>query len=96
MKKNTYDVLKSPIITEKATRNTAEINQYTFRVRKDANKTDIHRAIETIYSVDVQSVNVMNVKGKTKSRGVRRNPGKTSGWKKALVKLKEGQTIDFT
>ncbi|MBN1493098.1 MAG: 50S ribosomal protein L23 [Candidatus Omnitrophica bacterium] len=88
-----YDIIESPIITEKAVRHSAESNQYSFKVNKRANKTDVKRAIETIYGVEVISVKIMNVRGKIKR--VRYQLGRTASWKKAIVRLKAGQKIDF-
>ena len=88
-----YDVLVSPVITEKAMRNQAENNEYTFQVDKRANKVDIKNTVESIYNVTVESVRVMNVRGKMKR--VRQIPGRTASWKKGVVKLKAGDKIDF-
>ncbi len=93
MQANVYDIIESPIITEKAVRNSAEFDQYCFKVSKRANKIDVKRAIETIYNVEVKSVNIINVKGKMKR--VRYKLGRTASWKKAIVRLKSGQKIDF-
>jgi large subunit ribosomal protein L23 len=84
------DILLRPIITEK-TNFLMEENKYTFEVHSDANKYMIKSAVERVYSVKVETVNVMNVKPKPKKRGVTR--GKTRSWKKAIVKLSEGYSI---
>ena len=92
-KETLYGVILAPVITEKATRG-SEHNQVTFRVRTDATKPEIRAAIEGLFKVKVQSVNTLVVKGKTKRfKGV---PGRRSDWKKAVVRLVEGQTIDVT
>ena len=88
-----YGVILAPVITEKATMG-SQHNQVTFRVRTDATKPEIRAAIEGLFKVKVQSVNTLVVKGKTKRfKGV---PGRRSDWKKAVVRLVEGQTIDVT
>jgi len=92
--KNVYDILRNPIITEKGAILQAEQNKYIFKVAKDANKIEIKHAIEKIYEVKVTKVNLMNVRGKLKR--VRRDYGKTAAWKKAIVTLKAGNTIDLT
>lgn len=86
-----YSVLKSPLISEKATRDAA-LRKYVFVVDKNANVIEIKKAVETIYKVKVLKVNTLMVKGKIKR--VRWNqPGRTSSWKKAIVTLKEGSEI---
>lgn len=86
-----YEVIKSPLITEKATK-LAKFNQYVFWVDKRANKIEIKKAIEEIYNVKVEKVRTINMKGKTK-RIRWGEEGKTSSWKKAIVTLKEGYQI---
>ncbi len=88
-----YDIILSPVITEKATA-ASEANQVVFKVRHDATKPDIKKAIEQLFKVKVKSVNTLLRKGKKKVfRGVR---GQQSAIKKAIVTLEEGQTIDVT
>lgn len=87
-----YHLIRRPLVTEKATDESARRNAYTFRVPRDANKIEIRKAVERIFSVKVLSVNTLNVKGKWKIRG--RSIGRTQEWKKAMVVLQEGQTID--
>ena len=88
-----YDVIVSPVITEKAT-TLSEHNQVVFRVRKDATKPQIKEAVERLFDVKVKSVNTLVTKGKVKMfRGQR---GQRSDVKKAIVTLAEGQTIDVT
>lgn len=87
-----YRVLLSPRVTEKTARVSAGSNQYVFRVARDANKADIRDAVESLFDVSVESVRVVNVKGKSKSYRLR--PGKRSDWKKAYVRIQEGQVID--
>lgn len=92
MSRDIFSVIKRPVITEKATDATGS-NQYTFEVLRQASKVEIRQALETIYKVKVDSVNTMRVKGKW--RRVGRSYGRTPDWKKAIVTLKEGQTIDL-
>jgi len=88
-----YKVLLSPRVTEKTTRVGESSNQYVFQVIKDANKSEVKGAIEMLFDVNVESVRIVNVKGKSKS--FRQRPGKRSDWKKAYVRVQEGQVIDF-
>ncbi len=88
-----YDVIVSPVITEKAT-TLSEHNKVVFRVRSDATKPQIKEAVEKLFDVKVKSVNTLVTKGKVKMfRGTR---GQRSDVKKAVVTLQEGQTIDVT
>jgi large subunit ribosomal protein L23 len=88
-----YGVILSPVITEKATQG-SQHNQVTFRVRTDATKPLIRAAIEGLFNVKVKAVNTVNVRGKTKRfRGF---VGRRSDYKKAIVSLAEGQSIDVT
>ena len=88
-----YDVIVSPVITEKATM-LSESNKVVFRVRKDATKPQIKEAVERLFDVKVVAVNTLVTKGKVKMfRGKR---GQRSDVKKAVVTLAEGQTIDVT
>jgi large subunit ribosomal protein L23 len=88
-----YDIILSPVITEKAT-TASEHNQVTFRVRRDATKPQIKEAVEKLFDVKVKSVNTLIRKGKVKAfRGMR---GRQSDVKKAIVTLAEGHRIDVT
>jgi large subunit ribosomal protein L23 len=88
-----YDVIVSPVITEKATA-LSEQNKVVFKVRRDATKPQIKEAVEKLFDVKVKSVNTLVTKGKVKMfRGTR---GQRSDVKKAVVTLEEGQTIDVT
>lgn len=89
---DTYRILKSPHITEKATK-LAEENQYIFKIWPNANKTEVKKAIEQLYGVDVLSVRIINAKSKKRALG--RILGKRSGYKKAIVKIKQGQKIEL-
>ncbi len=88
-----YELIQKPLVTEKSTVLRDIRNQYTFKVLKDANKSEIRKAVETLFGVKVEKVNIINLPGKY--RRVMGRPGKTAGWKKALVKLKEGDAIDI-
>jgi len=88
-----YQVIVSPVVTEKATR-LNEFSQVTFRVTLDATKPEIKAAVERLFSVKVEAVNTVVMKGKTKR--FRGREGRRSDWKKAIVKLQAGQTIDLT
>jgi len=85
------DVLKRPIITEKSTDLISE-NKYTFEVDLRANKTQIKAAVEEIFNVEVEKVSTLRVKGKLRRMG--RHEGYTSDWKKAVVTLKPGHSIE--
>jgi len=87
-----YRVIKRPRVSEKAHQYIEESNTYVFEVDRDANKDDIKAAIEKIWNVQVKGVRTVNVKGKPRRFG--RTEGRTSAWKKALVRLAEGQAID--
>jgi large subunit ribosomal protein L23 len=88
-----YDLIVAPVITEKATMG-SEHNQVTFKVRLDAKKPEIKAAIEGLFKVKVTAVNTVVVKGKTKR--FRGTIGRRSDYKKAVVTLAEGSTIDVT
>ncbi|MBN4079442.1 50S ribosomal protein L23 [Beggiatoa alba] len=86
-------VLLGPHITEKAASVGESSNQYVFRVAKDATKPEVKQAVEKLFSVEVDTVRVVNVKGKTKRSGARM--GRRSDWKKAYVRVKAGQSIEL-
>lgn len=92
-KERLYQVILGAHISEKAASIADRTNQVAFKVAKDVTRGEIKEAVETIYEVEVTKVAVINVKGKVKRsfRGVSRKPD----WKKAYVKLAEGQDIDF-
>lgn len=94
---NAYDLIRRPLITEKNTL-LMEQGQYTFEVAPKANKQEIKRAVETIFKVNVVSVNTIKVPSKTRLKRQRGLPrpiaGRSPGWKKAIVKLAPGQRID--
>jgi large subunit ribosomal protein L23 len=91
-----YHVLREPILSEESTIQTESKNKYTFKVDPRANKKQIREAIEQLFTdVTVVSVNTMNYKGKRSgSRGIGR-PGRRADWKKAIVTLQQGDTIDL-
>jgi large subunit ribosomal protein L23 len=90
--KTSYDIIIKPIVTEASMAN-IEVNKYTFKVRKDVNKTEIKKAIEELFSVDVVKVNTLMVKGKVKRLG--KTEGRRPNWKKAIVTLAPGSKIEL-
>ena len=88
-----HEVLLRPRITEKASNMAEETPLVVFEVPVDANKSEIKNAVQSVFDVEVDSVRTMVVRGKIKRRG--RFVGKRSNWKKAIVKLAEGQEIDL-
>ena len=88
-----FNVLRAPHLSEKSVR-LQEVNQYVFEVAPDADKALVKAAVEALFNVKVQSVNLANVKGKNKA--FRQRPGSRRGWRKAYVRLHEGQSIDVT
>jgi large subunit ribosomal protein L23 len=86
-------ILVAPRVTEKSTQVGEDSNQYVFQVVTDASKAEVKGAVEMLFDVNVESVRIVNVKGKTKA--FRMRPGKRSDWKKAYVRVQEGQVIDF-
>jgi len=87
-----YDIIKAPIITEQTTALIESQNSYTFKVDKKANKIEIRKAVEAIFEVNVLKVNTINVLPKFKRMG--KHEGYKSAYKKAIVKIAEGQKID--
>ena len=92
--KDIYQVIDTVLISEKATLLLEENNEYVFKVDRDANKIEIKRAIEKLFGKKVDSVRTMNCTGKNK-RNRRADAGRTAHWKKAIVKLKDGETLDL-
>jgi large subunit ribosomal protein L23 len=88
-----YDILKRPVITEKSTIQKEANNQLTFEVDRRANKVEIRRAVEQIFSVRVMDVRTMQMKGKAKRFG--RTLGMRRNWKKAIVTLAQGEHVEF-
>ncbi|MBK1468711.1 MULTISPECIES: 50S ribosomal protein L23 [Parvimonas] len=88
-----YDIIIKPVVTERSMEN-MESKRYTFKVDTKANKSEIKKAVETIFGVKVKQVNTMNITGKKKRMGA--NVGKRSDWKKAIVTLTEdSKEIEF-
>jgi large subunit ribosomal protein L23 len=88
-----YTLIKRAVVTEKASDDTAGRNAYHFRVPTDASKIEIRETVERIFEVHVLSVNTMVVRGKERRRGY--TAGRKPNWKKAMVTVAEGQTIDI-
>ncbi|MBZ0243845.1 MAG: 50S ribosomal protein L23 [Bacteroidales bacterium] len=91
------NIIQKPVITEKMTALGEKLNRYGFIVDKRANKLQIKKAVEELYGVEVAAVNTMNYEGKRKSRFTKTGviAGKTNAFKKAVVTIAEGETIDF-
>jgi large subunit ribosomal protein L23 len=90
------EILREGIVTEKTVK-LQELNKYTFKVALKANKIDVRRAVETLFNVKVVKVNIIRMPGKPKMirrRGSAPRPVEPREWKKAIVTLQEGQTID--
>jgi large subunit ribosomal protein L23 len=86
-------ILLGPHVSEKSTTVADASNQIVFRVRRDASKSEVRRAVELMFEVEVEGVQILNQGGKQKRFG--RTLGKRQDWKKAYVRLKAGQDIDF-
>jgi large subunit ribosomal protein L23 len=93
-KEQLMTVLIQPHVSEKAANVTDKANQYVFRVRSDATKADVKQAVEMMFEVKVDGVNLLNRPGKT--RRFKNVAGRRNGFKKAYVSLAAGQSIDFT
>jgi large subunit ribosomal protein L23 len=93
-KERLMTVLIQPHVSEKAATMAEKANQYVFRVRDDASKAEVKSAVELMFEVKVEGVNLLNRPGKT--RRFKNMPGKRTGFKKAYVRLQDGQSIDFT
>jgi|TARA_B100000446_G_scaffold52821_1_gene48980 large subunit ribosomal protein L23 len=88
-----HQVLRRPIVSEKSTNAAESGQQVVFEVLTDATKNEIKTAVESLFEVSVEGVQVINVRGKVKRFG--KTPGKRTNWKKAYVRLAEGDDIDF-
>ena len=86
------EVLLAPVVSEKSYSLITD-RKYTFRVHRDAHKTQIRQAVEELFAVHVQNVNVSQVQSKPKRRGLTK--GRRPGWKKAVVQLREGESIEI-
>lgn len=91
--KNPHDVIIRALVTEKGTRMRETGNRYLFQVHPDANKIEIKTAVEQVFGVKVELVRTQNVMGKLKRLG--RSSGRQSSWKKAIVSLREGDSIEL-
>jgi large subunit ribosomal protein L23 len=90
---NVYSIIRRPLVTEKTTIQKEESNKVVFEVDGRANKIEIKNAVQKLFNVSVMNVSVMNYRGKRKRLG--RSAGKRPDWKKAVVTLKQGDTIEF-
>lgn len=88
-----FHIIKKPLVTEKSTALQEDGNWLAFQVHPDANKIEIKAAVEKIFNVTVLQVNTLNVQGKTKRFG--KNVGVSKGWKKAMLRLKDGDKIEM-
>ena len=88
-----HKILVKPLVTEKSMQSLQESNRVSFKVKRDANKIQVRSAVEQIFEVTVESVNMVTVRGKKKKFG--RSVGQSKDWKKAIVKLKEGDKIEL-
>lgn len=88
-----YEIIRRPLDTEKLDRNRELLNQYAFEVDKRATKLDVKRAVESVFKVQVAQVHTQVVRGKNKRVGT--SIGRRPNWKKAIVTLKEGETISL-
>ena len=93
MKRNIYNIIKNPVVTEKTTK-ISENNQFVFKVSVESSKKSIRMAIEKIFKVKVENINTIKVKGKRKV--FKGTQGRRVDYKKAIVKLKDGETIDYS
>ena len=91
--RNIHEVIVRPVITEKSTEQLDRHHAYTFVVEKSANKYEIAQAVQTLFNVKVESVRTMNYTGK--ERRVGKHVGRRAAWKKAVVKLRDGDTIEI-
>ena len=86
------EVLLAPVVSEKSY-SLIDDNKYSFRIHPDAHKTQVRQAVEQLFDVKVQRVNIVKVQAKPKRRGM--SIGQRPGWKKAIVQVREGQTIEI-
>jgi large subunit ribosomal protein L23 len=90
-----YDVLRRPLVTEKSNYQTGKLRQYSFEVTPDANRTLVKEAVEQMFDVKVLRVNIINTAGKRSRRRNRRLMIRAAGFKKAIVTLAEGSSLEF-
>jgi large subunit ribosomal protein L23 len=91
---NPYEIVRRPRISEKTVHLQNKLNAYTFEVHPAANKIQIKDAIKALWKVDVKAVNTMNCRGKDRRMRNNRVPGITAAWKKAIVRIADGQKIE--
>jgi large subunit ribosomal protein L23 len=91
---NPYEIVRRPRISEKTVHLQNKLNAYTFEVHPAANKIQIKDAIKALWKVDVKAVNTMNCRGKDRRMRNNRVPGVTAAWKKAIVRIADGQKIE--
>jgi large subunit ribosomal protein L23 len=91
---NPYEIVRRPRISEKTVHLQNKLNAYTFEVHPAANKVQIKDAIKALWKVDVKAVNTMNCRGKDRRMRNNRVPGVTAAWKKAIVRIADGQKIE--
>jgi len=89
-----FEILRQPVVTEKSYEATGEANQYTFRVARTATKVQVKAAVQAIFEVTVDKVQVINMPSKPKRRGA--TVGTRSGYRKAVVRLAEGQSLEMS
>jgi large subunit ribosomal protein L23 len=87
-----FQIIKRPLLTEKGTRKKEEFNEVAFEVDRRANRSEVKTAVQTLFKVKVLRVNLMQIEGKKKRIG--KKIGRTSDWKKALVRLAPGEAIE--
>lgn len=88
-----YGVVRRPVVTEKSSAMQGMNNQFSFEIASTANKSEVKKAIETLFSVKVEKVNIVSMRGK--ARRMFGRPGQTKPWKKAVVTLRQGDSIDI-
>jgi large subunit ribosomal protein L23 len=91
--KNQFGFISKPYITEKVLLMNEEQNKVVFKIDKTVNKIELKKAIESIFNVTVEAINTLNIRGKKKRLG--KWEGRRADWKKAIVTLKEGDTIEY-
>lgn len=90
--KDKFQIIKRPLLTEKSTKKKEEFNEVAFEVDRRANRSEVKMAVQTLFKVKVQRVNLMQMEGKKKRVG--KKLGRTANWKKALVRLAPGEAIE--
>jgi large subunit ribosomal protein L23 len=90
--KDLFQIVKRPLLTEKSTRKKEEFNEVAFEVDRRANRSEVKAAVQTLFKVKVERVNLMQLEGKKKRVG--KKLGRTADWKKALVRLAPGEAIE--